>query len=164
MTWSRSYLNLVAMGETNREERQDAISKPPCRLRRQMVALDDPRKSEAALALQQNQVRPVPSSVCQGKATLRREMSLWPQWSINSGEASIIYRCKCTCPSTYSVGSGFKELFKADLRTVVGTDLSTSMLEHQQSFPLSYHVQSRLVSSPLPPEDSREQAREAPCH
>jgi hypothetical protein len=65
---------------------------------------------------------------------------------------------------TYSVGSGFKELFKPNLRTVVGTDLSTSMLEHQQAFPLPYHVQIRSVSSSPAPEDSREQAREAPCH
>ena len=41
-----------------------------------MVALVDPQKSEAALALQQNRVRPVPSSVCQGKATLPRETLL----------------------------------------------------------------------------------------
>ena len=129
-----------------------------------MVALDDPRKLGAALALQQNQVRSVPSSVCQGKVTLKRETFLWPQQSTNGGEAPIINGFECTCPSTYSVSSGFEELLKLDiLRTIVGTDLSTSMLEHQQSFPLSYHVQVRLVSSSPTPEDSREQAREAPC-
>jgi len=130
-----------------------------------MVALDDPRKLEAALALQQNQVRSVPSSVYQGKITLQRETFLWPQRSMDGGEAPIINRFECTCPSTYSVSSGFKELFKLNLlRTIVGTDLSTSMLEHRQSFPLSYHVQVRLVSNSPSPGDSREQAREAPCH
>jgi len=71
-----------------------------------MAALDDPRKSEAALALQQNQVRPVPSSVCQGKATLPQETSLWLQRSINGGEASIIglnvlvYRLTVSVPAS----------------------------------------------------------------
>ena len=79
-----------------------------------MVTLVDPRKSEAALALQQNRVRPALSSVCQDKVTLPRETLLWPQRSIDGGEASIMYKFGCTCPSTYSVGSGFKGLFKSE--------------------------------------------------
>jgi hypothetical protein len=65
-----------------------------------MVTLVDPRKSEAALALQQNRVRPVPSSECQGEATLPQETLLWPQRSIDGGEASIIFQFGYTCPST----------------------------------------------------------------
>ncbi len=88
----RHRVESAVIGETHQQGWWGAILESPCILHQRMVTLDDRRKSEVVLALWQNQVPPVPSSVCQGEATLPRETTSWQKRS----------RRWCWCSNTYA--------------------------------------------------------------